>query len=381
MLDNPISEDRHSDYPTLDSHLSFADYINLCRTIIKARRMDLQQNNANLIIDANSPYEFTPPQPIYSGQKPKYGVLLVHGLLDCPFSLKDIATHLQAQGIVCRSVLLPGHGTRPDDLLSVNYQEWLSTLQYGIESFANEVENLYLIGYSTGAALALHQALTDTRFSGLILIAPAIRIKISINLIVTWHYLKRWLHINHNQWIDKIPEVDYAKYLSIPFNAVNQVSALTNKVRELHKSHTLNCPIFMIVSREDRTISTAKAMEFFSGFDHPDSKLLLYTAIEKNYKDKRIINRMTANPELNIRHFSHSSLPFKPDNPHYGKNGDYEYASHSGEFIDGAYSRSDIRLLNKLNKYKIIHHHYRQLTYNPDFDYMADEITKFIISK
>ena len=154
--------------------------------------------------------------------------------------------------------------------------------------------------------------------SGIILIAPAIRIKIPINIVVSWHYLKKWLHINHNQWVYKTNEIDYAKYLSIPFNAVNQVSALTDVVRDLRQQHTLTCPIFMAVSREDETISSEKAIRFFSGLDHAQSQLLLYAATPNTYPDKRITIRHTAYPALNIRHFSHVSLPYAPNNPHYG---------------------------------------------------------------
>jgi len=353
-----------------DRDLPFADYITRCRAIIKERRVDLQSRNANLIIDTNSPYELYPHQTTPSNRRLKYGVLLLHGLLDCPLSLKDLGKHLQANGILCKSILLPGHGTTPNDLLSITFQDWINAVHYGIANLSKEVDHLYLAGFSTGAALSIHEALQTSSLSGIILIAPAIRIKVPMNMIVAWHYLKKWLHINHNQWIYKIKEVDYAKYLSIPFNAVNQVSLLTDLVKGLRLQHTLTCPIFMAVSREDETISSEKALRFFSAYQHKDSKLVVYSSTPETFTDKRIINRLTHYPALNIKNFSHMSLPYSKDNPHYGQHGDYAYASHQDGNKYGAYNLYESTLTKN---------QYRQLTYNPDFDYMANEITKFIL--
>lgn len=366
------------DYIIPDSHLPFSDYITRCRTIIKERRTDLQAppNQANLIIDANCPFEL---QPDHASNHLKYGVLLVHGLLDCPWSLRDLANHLQANGILCRSILLPGHGTRPEDLLSVTYHDWIKAVCYGVDSLSKEVEQIYLAGYSTGAALSVHAALQSSNISGVILIAPAIRIKVPSSLIVTWRYLKRWLHINNNQWIYKTNEIDYAKYLSIPFNAVKQVTQLTDVIKDLRQQHTLACPMFMTLSREDETISSEKAMHFFSGLHHARSRLLLYTNTHPSLSDKRISIRPTQYPDLKIRHFSHVSLPFAPNNAHYGQHGDYLFASHNHDSIYGAYSHAEYKLYNRLHQLGFMKNQYRQLTYNPDFHYMAEQITKFIM--
>jgi esterase/lipase len=383
MFENlPLSmSEQTPDYPITDSRLPFAEYITLSQNIIKQRRKDLQPPaNAKKILDANSPCEFIPDSQ--SGQRFKYGVLLIHGLLDCPFSVKDLGRYLQSQGILCRSILLPGHGTRPEDLLSVTYQEWIQAVQYGIDSLRHEVDHLYLAGYSTGAALSVHQALKGTPLSGIILLAPAIRIKVPMNLIVGWRYLKKWLHINHNQWIDKIPEIDYTKYLSIPFNAVNQVGLLTDEVKNIRKNHQLTCPIFMALTQEDETISSQIAMKFFADYHDPKSKLLLYAATPQTYQDPRIIVRSTNYPDLNIKHFSHVSLPYAPDNSHYGQHGDYQYAARidNKNCIYGAYSRVESNVIKQFYQRGLLKYRYQQLTYNPDFAEMAEEILKFIVS-
>lgn len=381
MISNPSTN--HSTtltYPSLGSGTPFSEYITHCRETIESRRTDLNTTAAlaETIINANSPYEFYPANPIKSGQKLKYGVLLVHGLLDCPFSMRDVGMRFQAQGMLCRSVLLPGHGTVPSDLLHVSYQDWIQTVRYGIETFANEVEQLYLVGYSTGAALSVYHALQDERIAGILLMAPAIRLKSYIDFLLNWRRFLTWA-TPCKEWIRKEPEIDYTKYISIPFNPVLQVTALTNIVADLVKKQTLKCPIFMAISREDETISSHDALTFFASQSHPNSRVLLYTPNEKPWPDSRMITRTSVYPPLNINHFAHVAIPFAPDNNHYGQQGDYPYAAHfHTNTLYGAYNPVEVDCLNWLYRHKLLSKQRGELTYNPDFDFMANSMVEFI---
>ncbi len=369
------------DYSNSNSQVPFSEYIARTRSLIKERRPDLRQDSVTtkLILNANSPFELQPMQPIYSGHQLKYGVLLIHGLLDCPFSLRDIGESLQANGMLCRAILLPGHGTTPSDLLSISYHDWIQSVRYGIETLKKEVDHIYLAGYSTGATLSILHALQEEKIAGIILLAPAIRIKAPVDIVVGWHYLTRWFSDN-KQWLYNEKEIDYTKYLSIPFNAISQVSSLTKVVRKLRKQQSLTCPIFMVVSHEDETISSHKAIDFFSNLHNQASQLLLYTAYDHAYPDSRIITRNSCYPDLRIIHFSHVSIPFAPNNTHYGQQGDYAFAAHadSNGSIFGAYNHIEVEMYDFLKKMKIIKHKRHELTYNPDFNFMAEKIVQFI---
>jgi len=382
MFSNPsaVIEESNINSPISNKDLPFSDYIARCRVIIEKERKDLKlSSHPEQIIDANSPFEFNPVNPISCGTKLKYGVLMIHGLLDSPFSFRDLGTTLQNHGILCRSILLPGHGTAPEHLFSISHQDWIKALEYGIESLRKEVDHIYLAGYSTGATLSIYQALQDTDLSGIILLAPAIRIKAPVDLLIGWQYLKKQLRYPDKQWLYHVKEEDYTKYCSITLNAVVQVATLTKMVKNLRRHHTIKCPIFMVTTREDETICNQSAMHFFSRLNHPDSKLLLYASRNHTHKDTRIITRDSKYPKLNIQSFSHISLPFSPSNSHYGEYGDYPYASHYTSEVDyGAFNKIEMNtydLLYKLNIAKMR----RSLTYNPDYQFMAEQITQFVL--
>lgn len=360
-----------------DNNLPFTEYIARTRAIIEDRR---PKEGNQIAIDANSPKEFYPSSPLLnSNGKLKYGALLIHGLLDCPFTMIDTGTQLQNQGILARSILLPGHGTVPSDLMKVSYQDWIQAVRYGVESLRKDVEQIYLVGYSTGSALSIYHALHDTKIAGMILFAPTIKVKSLVTLMSKWHYQYNRLVHKKDGWILHCDEIDYTKYHSIAMNSLTQVNALTQVLTELGRTRNLSCPIYMIASEQDETISAQQAIRFFNNTPDPVSRMLLYSDRTPTYPDRRIMIRSSVYPELNITHFSHITLPFSPNNMHYGIKGDYQFASHpENDHIYGAYNRIEILTNHFLRRLSLMQKQRRVLTYNPDFEFMQNSIVEFI---
>lgn len=264
-----LFQDPNIKYPDL-SVLSFSDYIAQCKTIIAKARQDLDPNDIGLIIESNSPYELRPT----NNSKIKSGALLVHGLLDSPFIMKDIGIHLQSQGLLVRSVLLPGHGTVPGALLNVDYRDWLQIVRDGITSLSKEVDKIFLVGFSTGAVCSIYQTLLDsTKIAGIIALAPAYKINSLLDFATRWPSL-----INHHwkrgQWMTIEIENDYVKYRSIPYRAGYEVYKLTREIATLSQKKSLTCPVFYILSHDDKVISTPSAIKYFEADKNPDSKMI-----------------------------------------------------------------------------------------------------------
>ncbi len=359
---------------------SWIHYQEACLKLIKAEREDIKTHPdlAEKIIQANLPTEYRPASITH----PKTAILMIHGLLDSPFSYTEIGKALCKHGILSRSILLPGHGTRPENLLKVTYEQWIKTVEANIQSLKQEADQIILMGYSTGAALSLYHTLLDPTIAGLILLSPAIKVKAPVNIMVAWYQFTA-LFGQHKDWLCKETEIDYAKYLSVTFNAVHQVNALTNTIQDMHKNIALKTPMLMIASREDETISCHEAIQFFESLHHEDSKLILYTAAEQHYADTRIETRSSNYPDLNIKNFSHVSLPFSQNNAHYGKNGDYAAASHVSQTDQyyGAYNRLEVDFYQFLYRLGLTQHKRHELTYNPDFDYMVEAIANFVAAR
>src|SRR5712692_10080507 len=146
--------------------------------VIRGESMEDRARRIRLI----TPHEWTPAAP-ECRNVPSEGVLLVHGLTDTPFLMRDVGdavSRMAGRCFLIRSILLPGHGTAPGDLLNVTFTQWQAAFSYGVRSFRDAVSQLHLVGFSTGAALALQGALADSlpgpRIASVIVLSPAVRV-------------------------------------------------------------------------------------------------------------------------------------------------------------------------------------------------------------
>lgn len=359
--------------------LNFADYITQCQHLIEKQRFfkkHLSSVEIKQILFANSPFELYPRT-----NKLKIGALLIHGLLDSPFTMRDIAQQLQQQGILTRAILLPGHGTIPADLLTASHEKWYETVRYGIQTLKAEVEQVFVMGFSTGGALALKAALEDAEIAGVIQLCPVFRIRAFVDWIINWRYLTNFF-MHDPEWIEKNNEINPAKYQSLPYHAVSEVTALTRSLREIDGFYDLKSPLLMILSAQDETISSRAAIHYFKHLKGHQHQLLLYSEKNHSPKDQRIHVRAASYPGLHIKNFSHVSIPFSPNNPYYGIDGGYIDATKPAQkgVIYGAYNRLHEEYLDKLYHLGLIKHKRRELTFNPDFENMSHQICEFILA-
>jgi esterase/lipase len=374
MLKNPkFFQDPQIDYPIYNLELPFQDYINKSRAIIRNTRQDLE-HHAEWIIDCNSPFELQPRQPA------RCGILLIHGLLDSPFLMRDIGERLRSQGLLVRSIMLPGHGTVPGALLHTHYTEWLQAARYGVATLERDVDEIFLLGFSTGANLALWPSIdAHKKIKGIITLAPALKICSPFAFATDYHRAISWAW-QRAAWFYIGNEIDYAKYCSVPFNAAYQVYKLAQKTREI-SPEKITCPLFFILSKQDEIVSSRISIDYFQRTKNPRNKMLIYSSNELQITDPRVTVRNSTCPDMNILNFSHISLSFMPNNPHYGMQGDYPFASRIEKDVRyGAFNKVNLFYYNALWRWKLTKLRYQRLTFNPDFDFFMQEIEKFIFS-
>jgi alpha-beta hydrolase superfamily lysophospholipase len=376
---NKLFTDPKLTYPINDLDLPYSAYISQCKTLIENTRLDLNESQtADRIIQANTPFELSPEAR--SPNKLRYGALLIHGLYDCTFVMRDLAETLRAQGLLVRSVLLPGHGTVPGALLNVTYQDWVQAVHYGVTNLAQDVTKLFLVGFSTGGSLALYHLLNGSyhNIAGAITLAPAIKISPLARLT-------NWIIKSGQLWMNKAPEIDYAKYCSFTYNSAYQVYALSQAINKLLQTRPLTTPQLVVITQHDKTVRSPATLEFFKRYASLNSQLILYQNLPMELADRRITVRPAAYKELNVIDMSHVALPIAPDNRHYGMHGDYLEASHvqenlqqGGKILYGTYNTLQNNILNRLNKSGWVAHERVRLTFNPDFDFLRQTVAAFV---
>ncbi|MFK8137846.1 MAG: alpha/beta hydrolase [Bdellovibrionales bacterium] len=205
---------------------------------------------------AMAPY-FIPSSP---EQKSTKTAILVHGLSDSPFYMKDIAAQLHFNGFNVLSVLLSGHGNPlkngPDELGSkTSWEDWVDDLNFSVLLAERFSHSIVLVGFSTGGSL-ITQLISEEQYSPKIskavLISPALKLFAS----KTEEFFSGIL------WGLNLGIKDYGKgvrYQYYPAGAVKELTRLNKKVQaNLERTDKIDTPIFTIFSGSDDAIDVAR---------------------------------------------------------------------------------------------------------------------------
>jgi carboxylesterase len=111
-------------------------------------------------------------------EKVDEAVLLIHGSTGNPGDLRDLARHLHANGYTICNILLPGHGTGHDVLPDVKWRSCFNEVLVRYNLLSRLSSRVHVVGFSFGAALALHLAKKE-RVADLVLLSPAINPKVT----------------------------------------------------------------------------------------------------------------------------------------------------------------------------------------------------------
>ncbi len=318
----------------------------------------------------NGPGEWL-PVPSRAGAKPDKGILLIHGLGDSPWSFHDVARQFAAQGFLVRTVLLPGHGTRPEDLMDVTLEDWQRVVEEQAAALRHDVGQVYLGGFSTGANLALDYAYAHPDVAGLVLFSPAFQSNSRydwLTPVIGW--FRPWLLEPDG----RRPMQNAVRYMTVPTNGFAQFWRSSRAARQRLSERPYDKPVFMAVTQHDSVLDTGYLLDAFRNrFTHPASRLVWYGQAPPGLTDtQRVLVRSDALPQQRISQFSHMGLLFSPANPLYGEqgslricwNGQDEGAMRACERGEPVwYSDWGYREAGKVHA---------RLTFNPYFDWQGE---------
>ena len=390
QMPSPSLEDRH--YPSgLNSRFevptaSFSGYIEHSRKVIANARAGTEIVQLDKIVDGNAPFELIPAAGYPKGKVKTYrrGILLTHGLSDSPYSMRHLAAFFQEQGFRVMAILLPGHGTRPGDLLDVSWQEWAKTVEYGVDQLASEVEEVYLGGFSAGGALSVYQSLRDQRVRGLFLFAPALKVSPKAAL-ANLHKAYSWLATSA-KWLNIKPDTDIYKYESFPKNAVAQMHALTQEVKAQLSKRKLHIPIFTAVSQDDATVNTAFTIQFMANSVNSANKLVYYFSDPESIpggieKDKiECVNSVLS--EQRITSSAHTAIVVPREDEYYGEQGLYcnclHYYPKEMAKYQACIENAAAVMQGEVTAKNLKQGRLRRLMYNPHFGSLKTSMRQFI---
>ena len=351
--------------PGVRAYGSFEDYRRDTVQRLEARRM-AHGHAGDQAVRLNAPQEWRPPGPV------RGSVLLVHGLGDSPWSFHDLGPALARRGFLVRTVLLPGHGTVPEDMLAVTLEDWRQVVAEQAALLAREAAPVFLGGFSTGANLVLDHAYGHPGVAGLLLFSPAFRSSVPFGWVAPWlRHVKPWL-------IEPAPgqETLLVRYANVPTNGFAQYHRSSRLAQRHLQAGRFDKPVLMVLAAADSVVDTAHAVSSFrSRFPHPASRLLWYGPPPAAAADDgRVLTRPEVLPEWRISQFSHMGVLFSPDNPLYGQHGRLRLCRNSRDDEATRACEQSTELWFSEWGYREAGKVHARLTFNPYFEWQLQQM-------
>lgn len=322
-------------------------------------------------VEGNAPFEIKPKQP--NGE----AVLLIHGLGDSPWTFRDIGRQLADHGYLVRAMLLPGHGTRPADMIGVSSEDWEKALAQQVSYLKKQYPSIWLGGFSTGCNLALEFADQHPQdVSGLILFSPAMQVRTAlIKLAPIADLFVTWLRSPEKRTQGDAP----FKYNTVPMDGIVAFKHTMDASNEILTGKKIDKPVIVMMSEHDSIINTQSLVKAFDkALVHPASKIIWYGKLPEGDYSSKVLSRPDFLPDLKIKSFAHMSLPFSPQNTWYGENGKFRYCRNSMSAKDVQACQKDPDVWFGAWGTHDGEHSFARLTFNPYFDWQANEILKVI---
>ena len=270
-----------------------------------------------------------------NADEPVGGVLLLHGMSDSPYSLRALGMALNQHGYQVVGLRLPGHGTIPSGLREITWRDMAAAVNLAMQHLAGRLGSkpIHMIGYSTGAPLALDymlNAMEDDRTpapASLVLISPAIKVHPTSALAGFKNALAVLPGMEGFAYLSVMDEFDPYKYNSFATNAGAQIHEITRSVdRRIQALSQQKAavdklpPILVLKSTVDATVTTDAVVDnLLKRLPNGRNELVLFD-INRNAAIKSTL--LVSDPApLTRRLMENNNLPFAVtfvtnENPH-----------------------------------------------------------------
>ncbi|CAM5631438.1 carboxylesterase [Streptomyces canus] len=196
------------------------------------------------------------------------GVLLCHGFTGSPQSLRPWAQHLAEHGLTVSLPLLPGHGTRWQDMALTGWQDWYAEVDRELRALSERCTSVFVAGLSMGGTLALRLAAKHgDAVSGVVVVNPANRMHglAPYALPVARHFVRTAPGIASDIAKEGSVELGYDK---VPLHAAHSLRTFFRQVDgELPQ---VTQPLLVLRSAQDHVVPAADSARVLSRVSSTD---------------------------------------------------------------------------------------------------------------
>lgn len=199
------------------------------------------------------------------------GIVLSHGFIGTPQSVRDVAEALNAKGFSVIAPRLKGHGTHQLDMEKCTHADWFESYSRAYRFLKKRGKRIFLMGQSMGGTLTLKFAAANQHVEGIV----------TINAALTLPSLD---HLQHDPAPRFIPEghpdinkqdVHEITYEEAPVASIRELQQLMKEIP--HVLNRIQVPALCIKSAVDHVVP-------------PENTTFIYQSISSSQKQLVTLN-------------------------------------------------------------------------------------------
>lgn len=188
------------------------------------------------------------------------GCIMFHGLTGTSWVFHELKELLEKKGFIVVAPLLPGHGTTPEDLNRVAWEEWTDFARKAYEELRSRCDSIFIFGLSMGGAIALYLA-SEVPCQGVVSLSAPVRFrKFWVWTLPIMRLFVRYWRKNGDSDSQLPEEVGYDCY---PLSSLSQMLRLLRRMRSQLKN--VQCPVLIMHSKGDVRVSARNADLLYDG--------------------------------------------------------------------------------------------------------------------
>jgi len=215
-----------------------------------------------------------------AGKRP--ACLVLHGLGGGPYELAPLLAALEAEGLKVACPVLPGHGGPGPVMPASRWDEWVAAAEREFDELAASGSPVALVGFSTGAVVALKLAM-QRPVARQVLLAPFLTIRYSglvpLNPVVYLRWLARFLPdlprrdpaVRDREMRRRASQDSVYRTFSIPA-ALSALELIDDLRPQISRIQT---PTLIIQGKRDTVVEPGRAGWLYEELGSTDKRLVL----------------------------------------------------------------------------------------------------------
>jgi carboxylesterase len=209
-----------------------------------------------------------------SGANADTVVLLIHGFTGSPSEFRRLGYYLNDLGYTVKAILLPGHGTTPEDMIRTGFLDWWRCVKEEFEELRQAgYERVIPIGHSMGGLLSLKLAMEE-KVPGVVTLAAPIHLGSRMVIFAFLvQFFTKYITKRRPKGFEQVKSESLA-YDKTPVPCVVQFRKLLFHVKR--KLHRVQVPLFIAQGELDRTSLPASAPFIYRSVSSEKKEMMVY---------------------------------------------------------------------------------------------------------